>query len=128
MADEIIKASDLAFYPGIALSSTETTQLIVDLVNEMIVEITGVLDPVPARVKSLAYTMAARALRNPEGYSSITKQLDDWKTTVRREGPEPEGVGVYLSDDERAWLTGLADTTTRSGSIRLKVPGYGHCQ
>lgn len=123
MADEIITAEKLASYPGIVLGSTESTALVVELVNELIVEIIGVPNPVPATVKALGYKIAARALRNPEGYSSVTEQLDDWKQTVRREGSEA-GEGVFLTDAERAWLYGLIPGSTRSGSIRLRVPGY----
>lgn len=125
---EIITVENLASYPGIVLGSTETNTLVVGLVNDSITDIIGALDPVPARVRAIAYEMAARALRNPEGYTSVTKSIDDWSTTVRRDGQGAAGAGVYLEDDEEAYLLGLISGGSRGvGTIRVRVPGYG-CQ
>lgn len=121
---DIITVDDLASYPGVVLREEATNALVVDLANGLVLDVVGDLSPVPTRVRALTLEVAARALRNPEGYTSVTKSIDDWDETVRREGTN-EGAGVYLTDSERAvLLASLGRPIRRVGSIRLKVPGY----
>lgn len=128
MAD-IVDIEDLTSWPGVVLRSDGTNALVLQLTNGLIHDIIGAYTPIPTWVQTLALKVAARSLANPENFSSVTTQIDDWKKTVRyREGADfdPEDVGVYLSDSESAKLRRLVNgTTTRGvGSIRLKVPGY----
>lgn len=96
----VITAGDLASYLRDPLLATESSlDLIVELANGMVEEVTGPLDPVPTRVRAIALEVAARAWRNPEGYSSET--VDDY--TYRRDAATRQ-AGVYLTADERAEL------------------------
>lgn len=129
---EFITPAELASYPGIGLAVDAIPTIVVDLINELVDEIvvdtTGIteLDPIPAKIKAIALEAAARSIRYAAGASSISTAIDDWKKTVRFEGDEFK-AGVYLTDDEeakiRAVLRGPAAPVV--GSIRLHVPGYG---
>lgn len=122
---EFISAQTLASYPGVTISNAETADLVVSLTNGLITDVVGEdLDPIPFRVKTIAYEVAARALRNPEGAESITKGVDDWKKTVRYSQAEALRAGVYLTDEEKADLLGKLGGTPGVGSIRMHVPGY----
>lgn len=74
--------------------------LITDLVNGVVEEVTGVLDPEPARVQAIRLEVAARAIRNPEGLTSET--IDDYTWRA-----QPARAGVYLTLDERQELIAL---------------------
>lgn len=127
MAD-VITTTDLANWPGVVLRSTATNALVVGIVNGLITDIVE-RDEYPTWVRALALNAAARSLANPENFSSVTRAMDDWKTTVRYrdsdEGFNPDDVGVYLTDSEEARLRRLV-TNKRApniGSIRLRIPG-----
>jgi hypothetical protein len=126
MADEFITTTSLASYPGVDTTnvSAGTLQLVVDLTNGLIVDLLGVPDPIPTKVKATAYEVGARALRNPEGYESVTRGVDDWKKTVRYSNAEALRAGVYLNDEEVTYLLGKKGVK-RAKSISLGVPANG---
>lgn len=130
---DVLRIEDLRAYPGVAIPSEATGELIVRLTNGLIGDIVGDIDPVPTRALAIALVVAKRALSNPEGAESVTTGLDDWKKTIRYRAAEvAEGVGVFLTHDEEDELLGLvraANATTPPspvGSIRLAVPGYAY--
>lgn len=131
---EFIDITSLAAYPGVVLRSSAVNDQTIELANGVVSEAlfgiggTEDLDPVPTRVKAITLEVAARALRNPEGYDSVTRQIDDWKETTRREHADVR-PGVYLTDEERDELSEIRDAArdrsrNRAKSIRLRVPGY----
>jgi hypothetical protein len=66
--------------------------------------------------KGIGLEVAARALRNADGYSSET--VDDY--TYRRDAAT-RSPGVYLTAEERATLSGLTDAPrSRLRSVRLR--------
>jgi hypothetical protein len=127
-----ITPEDLASYPGLGLTAEQVPTLVVDLINELVDEIVvdtvGIaeLDPVPARLRTIALEAAARSIRYAAGASSISTAIDDWKKTLRFEGDEFK-AGIYLTDDEEAKIRRilLRRPRHRVGSIHLTVPGYG---
>lgn len=74
---------------------------IVSLANGLVEEVTGVLDPEPSRVQTIRLEVAARAVRNPEGFSSETIDTYTWRAEARR-------AGVYLTEAERNELVSLS--------------------
>jgi len=121
-----IDETGLASYPGVnvSASSAETLALVLTLTNGLITDIVGSPDPVPTRVTAIAYEVAARALRNPEGYESVTRGVDDWKKTVRYANAASLLAGVYLTADEVKDLRGKKGVK-RVKSVGLKVPSNG---
>jgi hypothetical protein len=97
---DIIYIDDLAAYLN---DNTVTTSvnaaLIVELANQLVSDITGDQTTPPARVRAITFEVAARAFRNPEGYSSET--IDDY--TYRRDA-ETRRAGVYVTPSEREEL------------------------
>lgn len=133
MAD-IIDLDDLTAYPGVTIDPDADYTLLLELANGVVNDIIGdlALDPIPSWVKALTLEVAARALRNPEGYTSVTQSraLDDWKSasTNRYEGDATQ-AGVYLTDAERARLEALLSGGPiggRVGTIRTKAVGNGY--
>ena len=105
----IINDTDLASY----LEREVTTNLTLkaNLANDIVEELpygTPLAEPYPARVRAITLEVAARAVRNPEGYSSET--VDDY--TYRRDAATRQ-AGVYLTDAERAELLGYGRTKPR---------------
>lgn len=97
---DIIIKDDLTSYlrqPGADVDFT------IELANGIVGEVIGDLTPIPFRVKAITLEVAARAYRNPGGYSSET--IDDY--TYRRDA-ETRQAGVYLTDSERAELLGFS--------------------
>lgn len=121
MTDFITRAS-LASYLQVAEDSFDGS-VAVRIVNGLVGEIVGEMDPVPFRVEAIALEVAARGVRNPQAYSSVTVGIDDYDKTVRREGAALTAPGFYLTDEERAELLGFTGVPVRRvGSIRLRVP------
>lgn len=110
---DIIDAPGLASYlRDPALEDDESLAQIVELTNGIIAEFLSLdesqpYDP-PARVRAVAYEVAARAYRNPEGYAS--EQIDDYKYS---RPAATRAAGVYLTDDEETRLL-QADGTPRA--------------
>lgn len=75
----------------------------VELANGIVSDVVGTLDPVPTRVKAVTLEVAARAYRNPNGYSSET--IDDY--TYRRD-VDTRQAGVYLTAAEASELAGFS--------------------
>ena len=115
----IITTDDLASYlRDPAVSGDANAVLYVELANGIVEEVTGTLTSVPTRVKAIALEVAARAWRNPNGYSSET--IDDY--TYRRDA-DTRQAGVYLTDSERAELVTYGGKTVRRvGTIPLTNP------
>lgn len=124
---------DIIDAPGLAVelddasvATSPRATKIVDRVNRLITEVwANPVDPVPAAVEELAYTVAGRAWFATRGrgvLDSITSQFDDSQKTVRYKGTvtNPTGAAVYLTDEERAMLGGYV--RPKYGSIRLSVP------
>ena len=105
MAD-VITADDLAAYLRVTYDELDAgVDLLIDLANGVVQEVTGDLDDYTARQRAIALEVAARAYRNPEGYSSET--IDDY--TYRRDA-ETRQAGVYLTASERDELNGTTAT------------------
>lgn len=83
-------------------------ELIVDLVNGVVEEVTGTLDPEPARVQAIRLEAASRAIRNPEGLTSETIDSYTWRA-------EPARAGVYLTNQEREELVSLTTGNPNPG-------------
>lgn len=108
---EIITTEELAAYLQDSTITDDVAGLVVDLANEIVTDVVGAQDdPYPARVRAITFEVAARAFRNPEGYSSET--IDDY--TYRRDA-ETRRAGVYLTETERAELGGSPVGTVRMG-------------
>ncbi len=120
----------LASYPGVKIPTDDTRDLVIELTEG---EINGVIGDAPVEnrhIAPIAYEVAARALRNPTGATSITSGIDDWKQTLRYEGATALATqaGVYLTDDETLKLRRLAGILpkrrrARRGSIVTR-PGW----
>lgn len=94
----IISDADLASYLRLSAVDSSVT-LFAQLANGVVEDITGPLTTVPIRVKAITLEAAARAYRNPNGYSSET--IDDY--TYRRDAATRQ-AGVYLTSAEAAEL------------------------
>ena len=123
---DIITAEELASLLETNVSPGLT--LVVDLVNETITEAwLDPVDPVPARVRALAFAVGARAGANPKGLTSWTRGWDDITRTERMEATRR--LGVYLDDGDLAELNGTLDPTAGVRSIQTRVadrPKLGH--
>lgn len=111
---DIITTADLASYLRDATVTNDGgAALYVDLANGLVTEAGGapllLLDPLPIRVKAITLEVAARAWRNPNGFSSET--VDDY--TYRRDS-DTRAAGVYLTDAERAELVNITGVGTAS--------------
>lgn len=117
MAD-IITAAQLATYLRGEAQESDLA-LLVELANGIVSEAAPTLaTPAPIRVRAITFEVAARAWRNPDGYSSET--VDDY--TYRRDA-DSRSAGIYLTDAERAELVGItAGGVRRAGSIRVTSP------
>lgn len=115
---EIITGTELASY--LRIDPATDLALLVELANGVVSEaVPSLLGPTfPFRVRSVTFEVAARAYRNPNGYSSET--VDDY--TYRRDA-DSRAAGVYLTDAERAELVGIVSGgVRRAGSIRVTSP------
>jgi hypothetical protein len=121
---DFITRPNLASYPGVTIKNTGAADLVVQLTNGLITDVIGTPDPVPTKAIAVAYEVAARALRNPDGVESVTTGVDDWKKTIRYANADSLRAGVYLTDDEVAALRGKKGVK-RVKSIGLKVPDHG---
>lgn len=130
---DVLAIGMLRAYPGVAIPSEATGELIVELTNGLIGDIIGDLSPLPTRAKTIALVVAKRALSNPEGAESITTGLDDWKKTVRYRAAETASeIGVFLTDAEEDELRDMVREAAGAvrpspvGSIRMSVPGVDY--
>ena len=114
----IITSGDLASYLRIDPTSADL-DLLVELANGIVSEAApAMVTPYSTRARAITLEVAARAYRNPEGYTSET--VDDY--TYRRDAGTGS-AGVYLTDSERAEIVGLSGVTVRRvGSIRVTSP------
>src|SRR5512139_2477829 len=94
----IITDAELASYLRLA-AVDEAVTLFAGLANGLVGDVVGDLVTVPTRVKVITLEVAARAYRNPNGYSS--ESIDDY--TYRRDA-ETRQAGVYLTASEAAEL------------------------
>lgn len=113
----VISPDELASYlrePG-----PLNADLIVQLANDLVEDAVGTsvsADP-PPRVRAIAFEVAARAYRNPQGFSSET--IDDY--TYRRDS-ETRQAGVYLTASERSELMGYGTTSASAYTIDFGTP------
>lgn len=105
-----MNVTELASYPGVKVPTEDTGALVVRLTEGEINGVIGTADVDRELVDPIAFEVAARALRNPTGATSITSGIDDWKQTLRYEGQTATATraGVYLTPDERERLLRLA--------------------
>lgn len=121
----VITATELASY--LSVDVTPALTLVVELTNGVITEAwdeDNVVDPVPARVRALAFDVAARAAANPKNLTSWTLSWDDINRTERVEG-QSRRFGVYLTDEEIAVLNGDPGTPGSVGTIHTPPAGQG---
>ena len=102
----IITNEELASYLRLA-ATDNAVNLFADMANGLVEDITGPLATPPMRVRAITFEVAARAYRNPNGYSS--ESIDDY--TYRRDG-ETRQAGVYLTEAEARELATYGGTTT----------------
>jgi len=117
---DIITAEELALYLDVDL--TASLSMKVDLANAIVSDLpyrTPLVDPVPSRIQAITLEVAARAVRNPNGYSSET--IDDY--TYRRDA-DTRQAGIYVTDSERAELLALRSVRPRGSfySVGLASP------
>lgn len=121
----IILDTELASYLGedVTPSLTFIAELTNDLIEEEWLDPT---EPVPNRIRALAFTVAARAGSNPKGLTSWTRSWDDVSRTERVEGARK--IGVYLTDDEIASLNAIEiEPVSPVGTIHTPVRGWPLC-
>lgn len=111
----IISDAELASYLQTEVSSQIT--LIVAKTNELVTEAwADPVEPVPARVWTVAMNVAARAASNPKGLTSWTRSWDDISRTERVEGGNHK-FGLFLTDEERVELNGEDSVPSGIGTI-----------
>ena len=121
-----ITEAQLASYLQVTIPDG-AAEVTVGLANDAVTDVIGDItdwETIPARVRSVALEAAARHWRNPQGYSSVQRKLDDFDTTERREGDALVAPGVYVTpEEEDALLRAVFGNAGRSrvGSIRLRV-------
>ena len=126
----VMDPTKLASYPGVKIPTDDTRDLVVELTEGEINGVLGDASVAASAVNPIAYEVAARALRNPTGATSITSGIDDWKQTLRFEGDTALATkaGIYLTDEETRKLRILAGIIpakrrARRGSIVTR-PGW----
>lgn len=113
-----IDVDDLAAYLRDAGAPGDVLFQLADLANGVVSDTTGALDPVPTRVKAITLEVAARAYRNPQGFSS--ESVDDY--TYRRDSATRQ-AGVYLTAAESSELLTLAGKRRQTAySISMSHP------
>ena len=86
------------------------------------------VSPVPQWVVNIAWDVALRAGRNPEGVTSKTDSWDDVTQTKRFESGQQDGV--YLTESEQLRLNSATSTgdslpsPVAPKSIRMSIPGW----
>lgn len=128
MADTFT-VDELAAYPGVA-ASPATLDLVAGIINALIAELIETYgDPRwPARVRVIALGAAASFLVNPDGATTTSIQIDDFKETrVYSDGSVRRGW-IGFTAEEMGWLMdAILGVSPRVGSIQLVVPGYPAC-
>lgn len=115
---DIITPAQLA--PYLQTEVTDALTLIAEKTNELVTEAwLDPVEPVPARVWSVAINVAARAASNPKGLTSWTRSWDDISRTERVEGGDRR-FGLFLTDDELAELNG--DQAPSGGVGTISTP------
>lgn len=111
----IITTSDLASYLRDD-SATASADLLVGLANDLVTEIVGadIATAAPVVVRTTTLEVAARAWRNPNGYSS--ERIDDYGYS---RPAETRRAGIYLTADEKAELQGLSVPLSGAYSVDL---------
>ena len=112
----VISDADLASYLRMG-SPDATVALFAGMASDLVEDVTGTLGTVPTRVKAIALEVAARAYRNPNGYSSET--IDDY--TYSRD-TDTRQAGVYLTATEAAELATFTGTAL-SGPFTIPLGG-----
>lgn len=112
----IIVASDLASYLRDPDISVDDSDVVLRLANGIVEEqLSG--SQITPRVEAITLEVAARAYRNPQGFSSET--TDDY--TYRREA-ETRRAGVYLTDSEKTELRSIAAPLGTLHTVDLGTP------
>lgn len=107
----IISIDELASYlRDETVLESSAAVLIVDLANGIVEDTYGPIVEPPTRLRAITLEVAARAFRNPDGYSSET--IDDY--TYRRD-TETRQAGVYLTPSERAEIVGMTAAVVGGG-------------
>ncbi|HXH57729.1 hypothetical protein [Iamia sp.] len=89
--------------------------LIVAVANGLVQEHTGPLDPEPFAVQAVRFEIAARAWRNPGGYTSETVDSYTWRRDDGRSG-------VYLTTAERDDLLAAVTPNLNPGPWSGSLP------
>lgn len=119
---DIINAPELVQY--LKVDPATDLSLLVSLTNGIVSEAWVNQSPtVPVWVEAIAYEVAARAFRNPQGLSSWTVSIDDGSRTQRLPD-QAARAGVYLTDLERSQLAGVGAVSTVpwAGSFQMITP------
>lgn len=110
---DIIDVGELALYlRDSAVEADDSASLIVELANGLVSSVlTDPLREPSPRVRTITLEVAARAYRNPDGYSSET--VDDY---TYRLPEEARRAGVYLTPTE---ATELRDADSPTPKVRM---------
>lgn len=105
---DFITGAELASY--LRVEQDDAIDLYTDLANGLISDFLGLsegetLDPVPTATRTIAFEVAGRAYRNPDGLTS--EAIDDYKYS---RPAATRNAGVYLTDDEKDELRGATGT------------------
>lgn len=114
----LIHLDELVAYLPDAAGDPARAQLMIDLAAALVYsEVSVAVADASLLAKGVALEVAARALRNVEGYSM--ESVDDY--TYRRD-PRTRAPGVYLTSDERATLQKLNPAPRPRGrSMKLRA-------
>ncbi|WP_300680754.1 hypothetical protein [Nocardioides sp.] len=120
MADEIFDTDTLASYLQCNTPLPARAVTIAKLANGLVYAVWSDRSvSVPSEIEAIGLEVAARAILNPKGLTSVTRAVDDGSQTERFS--DATRAGVYLTDEERRVLLGVKARRRRSyGNIRLR--------
>lgn len=119
-AAAIITPGELVSYlpADVDTSNAERVDMLVEFANGLVTDLIGEQTSYSWRARAITLEIAARPLRNPNGYSSET--VDDYTyrlpTAVRE-------AGIYATADERAELLGTVGKVRGTAySVAIRSP------
>ncbi len=115
----VISHDDLTAYPSLSDKNLQPagTWLVLELANGLITDVVGATATVTTKMRSIALEVAARALRNPNGYSS--ERIDDYGYNLPAETRQ---AGVYLTPSEVSALQAMSAPVASAYTVDLGTP------